>query len=142
MAVVKESELLEVIVDAGESTKSLQRPGMARLLELVLCENWAHGLRGLAVVELEHPAEPLMALDRACSRQRCLRRDVLVVQTLVWPFLMIEVNNATPTILSREKSVIPGIPGSAARSSCTRCSSSTGSPCLGAFSRKSGRVDV
>ncbi len=35
MAVVKEAELLDVIVDAGESAKSLNRPGMARLLELV-----------------------------------------------------------------------------------------------------------
>ena len=35
MAVVKEAELLDVIVDAGESAKSLSRPGMARLLELV-----------------------------------------------------------------------------------------------------------
>ena len=35
MAVVKDVELVDVIVDAGESAKSLQRPGMARLLELV-----------------------------------------------------------------------------------------------------------
>src|SRR5262245_40055157 len=35
MATVKEAELLDVIVDAGESAKNLQRPGMARLLELV-----------------------------------------------------------------------------------------------------------
>jgi site-specific DNA recombinase len=35
MAVVKEAELLDVIVDAGESARSLARPGMARLLELV-----------------------------------------------------------------------------------------------------------
>jgi site-specific DNA recombinase len=35
MAVVKDAELLDVIVDAGESAKSLQRPGMARLLALV-----------------------------------------------------------------------------------------------------------
>lgn len=35
MAVVKEAELLDVIVDAGESAKSLSRPGMARLLALV-----------------------------------------------------------------------------------------------------------
>jgi DNA invertase Pin-like site-specific DNA recombinase len=35
MAVVKDAELLDVIVDAGESAKSLQRPGMARLLDLV-----------------------------------------------------------------------------------------------------------
>jgi DNA invertase Pin-like site-specific DNA recombinase len=38
MAVVKEAELLEVIVDAGASAKSLQRPGMARLPALVDAE--------------------------------------------------------------------------------------------------------
>ncbi len=35
MAVVQGVELVEVIVDRGESAKSLDRPGMARLLELV-----------------------------------------------------------------------------------------------------------
>jgi DNA invertase Pin-like site-specific DNA recombinase len=35
MAVVQGSELVDVIVDAGESAKSLNRPGMARLLSLV-----------------------------------------------------------------------------------------------------------
>lgn len=35
MAVVQGAELLDVIVDAGESAKSLNRPGMARLLSLV-----------------------------------------------------------------------------------------------------------
>lgn len=35
MAVVHDVELLEVIVDAGESAKDLDRPGMARILELV-----------------------------------------------------------------------------------------------------------
>jgi DNA invertase Pin-like site-specific DNA recombinase len=35
MAVVQGAELVEVIVDAGESAKSLNRPGMARLLSLV-----------------------------------------------------------------------------------------------------------
>jgi len=35
MAVVQGAELAEVIVDAGESAKSLNRPGMARLLALV-----------------------------------------------------------------------------------------------------------
>src|SRR5262245_8819536 len=35
MAVMKEAELLEAIVDAGESAKSLNRLGMARLLDLV-----------------------------------------------------------------------------------------------------------
>ena len=35
MAVVREVELIEVITDAGESAKSLNRPGMERLLALV-----------------------------------------------------------------------------------------------------------
>jgi site-specific DNA recombinase len=35
MAVVQGVELVEVIVDRGESAKSLDRPGMARLLDLV-----------------------------------------------------------------------------------------------------------
>src|SRR5580704_15229177 len=35
MAVVQGAELADVIVDAGESAKSLNRPGMARLLSLV-----------------------------------------------------------------------------------------------------------
>jgi DNA invertase Pin-like site-specific DNA recombinase len=35
MAVVHSAELIDVIVDGGESAKSLQRPGMAQLLALV-----------------------------------------------------------------------------------------------------------
>lgn len=35
MAVVQGVELAEIIVDAGESAKTLRRPGMARLLDLV-----------------------------------------------------------------------------------------------------------
>lgn len=35
MAVVQGSDLLDIIVDAGESAKSLQRPGMDRLLAMV-----------------------------------------------------------------------------------------------------------
>ena len=35
MAVVHNAELLDIIVDGGESAKSLNRPGMARLLALV-----------------------------------------------------------------------------------------------------------
>ena len=38
----------------------------------------------------------------------------------------VQVDNPTPIVLSREKSVIHGIRGSAVLSPCTRCSSSTG----------------
>ena len=56
----------------------------------VVCENSAHsGLRSLAVVELEHAAEPRTARDRACADRRGLGRNELVAQTLVRPLLMI-----------------------------------------------------
>ncbi len=35
MAVVHNAELIDIVVDGGESAKSLQRPGMERLLALV-----------------------------------------------------------------------------------------------------------
>ena len=35
MATVHDVELLDVLVDAGESAKDLDRPGMVRFLELV-----------------------------------------------------------------------------------------------------------
>jgi site-specific DNA recombinase len=35
MAVVQGADLVDVLIDAGESAKSLHRPGMARLLALV-----------------------------------------------------------------------------------------------------------
>ena len=63
-----------------------------RVLDGVLCENSDHGLRGLAVVELEQAAKLLMALHRAGARQRCFWCDELVAQTLVRPFLVIMIH--------------------------------------------------
>ena len=46
-----------------------------------LCENSSRGLRGVTIIEFEHAAEPLTALDRASSRQwswaRCVRCPIL-----------------------------------------------------------------
>ena len=50
------------------------------------------GLRGCSVVELEHAAEALSALDWAFSDQRGLGRDEFITQTLVRPFLMVMVD--------------------------------------------------
>src|SRR5712691_12521467 len=50
------------------------------------------GLRGRSVVELEHAAEALPALDWAFSDQRGLGPDEFIAQTLVRPFLMIMVD--------------------------------------------------
>jgi hypothetical protein len=49
-------------------------------------------LRGLTVVELEHAAEPPTASDGASADHRDLRRDELIVQTLVRPFFMIVID--------------------------------------------------
>ena len=40
MALVHDAELLDIIVDGGESAKSLQRPGMTRLLAMA---DWGVG---------------------------------------------------------------------------------------------------
>jgi hypothetical protein len=46
-------------------------------------------LRGVTIIEFEHAAEALTALERAESRRRCRGRDALVVQPLVRPFFVI-----------------------------------------------------
>jgi Resolvase, N terminal domain len=45
MAVVHNAELLDIIIDGGESAKSLNRPGMARLLALVDADEDGNGRR-------------------------------------------------------------------------------------------------
>ena len=50
------------------------------------------GLRGCSVVELEHAAEALSALDWAFSDQRGLGRDEFIAQILVRPLLMAMVD--------------------------------------------------
>src|SRR5262249_11088429 len=72
----------------------------------VVCENSGQGLRGLAVVELEHAAEPLTAFHRACSEDRCPGRDELVAEALVRRFLMVmvhELANGSPEVLLAER---------------------------------------
>jgi Homeodomain-like domain len=72
----------------------------------VVCENSGQGLRGLAVVELEHAAEPLTAFQRTCSDHLCPGRDELVAKALVRPFLMVmihELSNGSPEVLLAER---------------------------------------
>jgi hypothetical protein len=54
---------------------------------------------------------------------------------------LVQVDNATPTIPSLEKSGIRGIRGSVVPSSCTRCSPGVSKPCVGAASLTSEIVD-
>jgi hypothetical protein len=84
----------------------------------VVCENSGRGLRGVTIIEFEHAAEALTALDRAQARRR--RSDALVVQPLVRPFLVIEVDNTTPTIPSLERCGTRGIRGLVGSSRCTK----------------------
>ena len=63
-------------------------------------------LRGLAIVELEHTAEPLTALEGASSDHLCLRRDELVAEALVRAFFMVmvhELSNGSPEVLLAER---------------------------------------
>jgi hypothetical protein len=55
-------------------------------------KTWPMGLRGRAVIELEHAAEAVSASDGASSDERGLGRDAFIAQTLVRPFLMVMVD--------------------------------------------------
>ena len=65
-------------------------------------------LGGVAVIELQHAAEPLTAAYRACADHRCLGRDELVGQALVRALLMImldERSDGSPEVVIRKYSV-------------------------------------
>jgi len=80
-----------------------------------------------------------MTVNAAATLDGGCAFDQLVPKALV--IAMVQVDNPTPIILSREKSVIRGIHGSVVLSPYTRCSSNVGSPCVGAVSRRSGIVE-
>jgi hypothetical protein len=52
-----------VVVGAGRA--HFRYDDLCRLADLVVCENSSPGLRGVTIIELEHAAEALTALDRA-----------------------------------------------------------------------------
>jgi hypothetical protein len=93
------------------------------------------------VVILQEAAQTLSADDAVvASRLNASREDQHVAQALMIALMVIEVDNPTHILLSGGTSVIRGIPGSAVRSPCTRCSSSVGSPCVGAVSKRNELV--
>jgi hypothetical protein len=67
--------------------------------------------------------------------------DEFVAKPLMIPLTVVQADNPTPIILSREKSVIRGIHGSVVLPPYTRCSSNVGAPCVGAVWRRSGLVE-
>ena len=73
MAVVHSAELVDVIVDGGESAKSLNRPGMARLLALVD----AGELQGVIVPKLDRLTRSVK--DLCTLLERFERRGVALV---------------------------------------------------------------
>jgi len=73
MAVVQGAELAEVIVDAGESAESLNRPGMARLLSLVD----ADGVDTVIIAKLDRLTRSVK--DLAELLERFTRRGVFLV---------------------------------------------------------------
>jgi hypothetical protein len=83
---------LAVVVLDELARRSSEMPFAQRNHPVVVCENSTHVLRGIAVVELEQASEPLATLHLACSDHGRLRRDELVAETLVRPFLMVMVD--------------------------------------------------
>ena len=73
MAVVQGAELLELIIDAGESAKSLNRPGMARLMSLVD----AGAVDAVIIAKLDRLTRSVK--DLAELLERFTRRDVSLV---------------------------------------------------------------
>jgi hypothetical protein len=95
---------------------------------------------------MNHTTETIATQDTSLAplrhrRHRWSRAGWREGQRSMWPVPVVELDNSTPIILSPEKSGIRGIRGVVAPSSCTRCSSSTGSPYVGAASRRSGIVN-
>ncbi len=64
MAVVHGAELFDIIVDGGESAKSLNRPGMARLLALVVVGE----ARTVIVAKLDRHTRSVMDLCTLLER--------------------------------------------------------------------------
>ena len=73
MAVVHGAELVEIIVDGGESAKSLNRPGMERLLALVDC----HGVEAVIVAKLDRLTRSVK--DLCTLLERFERREVALI---------------------------------------------------------------
>lgn len=73
MATVQDAALVDVIVDAGESAKTLNRPGMARLLELVE----RHAVSVVIVAKLDRLTRSVR--DLADLLERFERRGVSLV---------------------------------------------------------------
>jgi len=73
MAVVHGAELIDIIVDGGESAKSLQRPGMERLLRLVDARN----VQAVIVAKLDRLTRSVKDL---CEKlERFERRGVALI---------------------------------------------------------------
>jgi len=79
-------------------------------------------------------------LSGACRLDRSAVRRVLA-QSEMRPALVIQVDNTTPIILRRDRSVIHGTRGSVVLSSCMRSATSKGTPCVGAVSRRCNIID-
>src|SRR6202011_3931285 len=73
MALVHDTNLLDIIVDGGESAKSLQRPGMTRLLAMVD----ARQVEAVIVAKLDRLTASVK--DRCELLERFERRDVALI---------------------------------------------------------------
>jgi hypothetical protein len=94
-----------------------------------------------AIVITEKTTDAETATKRTIPRLTSDTVDEFVAEPLMRPLPVVEVDNSTPIILSGEKSVIHGIPGSVALWPSTRCASSTGNRYVTAVLKRIGRVE-
>lgn len=69
-AVVQDAEFVDVLIDAGESAKSLHRPGMARLLALIDASAVDTGI----IAKLDRLTVRAMSVTRPGARRIVARR--------------------------------------------------------------------
>ncbi len=81
MAVVHSGELIDLIVAGGESAKSLNRPGMVRLLALVD----SGAVKAVIVARLDRLADDGQHLDLGPGEQQALAERSGVCAATAWP---------------------------------------------------------
>jgi hypothetical protein len=107
-------------------------------------EKWPLSLRCHRITMVQ-PAESRkgmnlgFSLSANCCRPTCWR---VLREPEMRPVLMVQLNNATPIISNREKSVIPGILGAAVLWQFIKRSPRMAGLCLGAGSTKTRKRDI
>src|SRR5664279_5216378 len=93
------------------------------------------------VIAVMQPAHALLANHRPLFQRACPASRRLLVQPEVGSVVVIQVDNATPIVLNREKSFTLGILGTTALWRSTNPSPGMGVPCSAAASKRTSKLD-